>query len=284
MSNTNKNTPIKATPSSFVGKILKGQKALVTGANSGIGTGIAIALGKAGADVLVNYISDEASAQSVVDEIKKNGSNAFKYKSDVSDENQVKGMFKKIIEEFGTIDILVNNAGIQQDALIDEMTIDQWNMVLNVNLTGFFLCAREAIKEFKRRGIVSEISCAAGKIISISSVHEIIPWAGHANYAASKGGNLLLMKSMAQEVASFGIRVNSIAPGAIRTSINKEAWDNQEAHDSLMELVPYNRIGEVDDIGRVAVWLASDQTDYITGTSIVVDGGMTLYPGFASGG
>ncbi|HEX9973499.1 MAG TPA: SDR family oxidoreductase, partial [bacterium] len=175
-------------------------------------------------------------------------------------------------------------AGIQRDAPIEDMTLDQWNQVINVNLTSQFLCAREAVREFKRRGVVKTVSCAAGKIIFISSVHEIIPWAGHANYAASKGWIMLLMKSIAQEVAPFRIRANSIAPGAIRTPINTSAWDTPEAYDRLMELVPYNRIGEVEDIGRAAVWLASDQSDYVTGTSLIVDGGMTLYPGFATGG
>jgi glucose 1-dehydrogenase len=140
------------------------------------------------------------------------------------------------------------------------------------------------VREFKRRGVVPEISCAAGKIICMSSVHEIIPWVGHLNYAASKGGAMLMMKSIAQEVAPYRIQVNSIAPGAIRTPINTAAWQTPEAHDALMQLVPYRRIGEPEDIGRAAVWLASDQADYINGISLFVDGGMTLYPGFSSGG
>ncbi len=271
-------------PNAIIEKLLRGQKALVTGGNSGIGKGIATAIGKAGADVVVNYISGDDEAQKVVDEIEKSGSHSYKFKADVSDEKEVQDMFETMFDRFGTIDILINNAGIQRDAPIDEMTLDQWNMVLNVNLTGQFLCAREAIKEFKRRGVNSDVSCAAGKIICISSVHEVIPWAGHANYAASKGGVMLLMKSMAQEVASQRIRVNSIAPGAIKTPINKNAWETEKAYNHLMKLVPYQRIGEVDDIGRAAVWLASDNSDYVTGTSLIVDGGMTLYPGFATGG
>jgi glucose 1-dehydrogenase len=202
----------------------------------------------------------------------------------VSSEEQVKGMFQKMFKEFGTIDILINNAGLQKDAPFDEMTVDQWNLVINVNLTGQFLCAREAVREFKRRGVVKAVSCAAGKIICMSSVHEVIPWAGHVNYAASKGGVMLMMKSIAQEVAPFRIRVNSIAPGAIRTPINRQAWETPEAYDRLMELVPYKRIGEPDDIARAAVWLASDNADYVNGISLFVDGGMTLYPGFATGG
>ncbi|MGD9058409.1 MAG: SDR family oxidoreductase, partial [Desulfobacterales bacterium] len=204
--------------------------------------------------------------------------------ADVSSEEQVKNMFAKMYQEFGTVDILINNAGLQKDAPFDEMTIEEWNTVINVNLTGQFLCAREAVREFKRRGVVKSVSCAAGKIICMSSVHEIIPWAGHVNYAASKGGVMLMMKSIAQEVAPYRIRVNSIAPGAIRTPINREAWDTPEAYDELMELVPYKRIGEPEDIARAAVWMASDYADYVNGVSLVVDGGMTLYPGFATGG
>jgi glucose 1-dehydrogenase len=265
-------------------KILQGQKALVTGGASGIGKAVAIALGQAGADVVVNFRRGEDQAKEVVAEIRKSGSRAYAQKADVSDEDQVKNMYQKMIREFSTIDTLINNAGLQKDAPFDEMTLDQWNAVINVNLTGQFLCAREAVREFKRRGVVKSVSCAAGKIICMSSVHEIIPWAGHVNYAASKGGVMLMMKSIAQEVAPFRIRVNSIAPGAIRTPINRQAWQTQQAYDELMELVPYKRIGEPDDIARAAVWLASDYADYVNGISLVVDGGMTLYPGFAAGG
>ena len=265
-------------------KLLTGQKALVTGANSGIGKGIALELARAGADVAVNYVMNPDSANEVVEQIKNFGVDGMAVQADVSREDEVVEMFRKVILKFGTVDIVINNAGLQRDAPLEKMTLEAWNMVIGVNLTGQFLCAREAVKEFKRRGVVKEISCAAGKIIHISSVHETIPWAGHVNYAASKGGINMLMKSIAQEVAPHRIRVNSIAPGAIRTPINTKAWDTPEAYNKLMELIPYNRIGEVDDIGRAAVWLASDEADYINGTSIYVDGGMTLYPGFATGG
>ncbi|MBI1938957.1 MAG: SDR family oxidoreductase [Ignavibacteriales bacterium] len=285
MNEENTNLPNVVMPVCPEVKMLKGQKALITGANSGIGKGVAIELAKAGADVVVNYRGGEQAAIELVEQIKTNcGVNAFAYQADVSNENDVKAMFEKMINEFGTIDILVNNAGLQKDAPIDEMTLEQWNTVINVNLTGQFLCAREAIKEFKRRGVREEISVAAGKIIHISSVHEVIPWAGHANYAASKGGVMLLMKSIAQEVAPFRIRVNNISPGAIRTPINTDAWRTPAAYNDLMKLIPYKRIGEVEDIGRAAAWLASDYADYINGTSIYIDGGMTLYPGFATGG
>jgi glucose 1-dehydrogenase len=265
-------------------KLLLGQKALVTGASSGIGRAIAFSLGEAGADVLVNYVSGEDKARSLVDEMRGRGINAAAFKADVSDEAQVRAMFRDMIERFGTIDILVNNAGLQQDAPFHEMTLAQWNKVLAVNLTGQFLCSREAVREFMRRGVRKEVSCSAGKIICVSSVHEVIPWAGHVNYAASKGGVMLMMKSIAQEVAPYRIRVNSICPGAIRTPINMEAWDTPQAYNELMKLIPYKRIGEADEIGRAAVWLASDYADYVHGISLFVDGGMTLYPGFETGG
>ena len=271
-------------PKYEIPKLLKGQKALVTGANSGIGLAVAEALGKAGADVVVNYVRGEAEAQAVVDTIKANGSNAIAIQADVSKEDQVQAMFAKMISEFGTIDILINNAGLQQDNPIEAMTLAQWNLVINVNLTGQWLCAREAIKEFKRRGVIPEVSCSAGKVICMSSVHDIIPWSCHVNYAASKGGVMLMMKSLAQECAPYRIRVNSICPGAIKTPINTQAWETKEALHDLMSLVPYNRIGETADIGGVAVFLASDMADYIIGTNIYVDGGMTLYPGFEGGG
>jgi glucose 1-dehydrogenase len=264
--------------------VLAGHKALVTGANSGIGRAIAVALGAAGADVVVNYVVGDDAASAVVDEIRGHGVNAIAIKADVSSEADVERMFGDAIRELGTIDILVANAGLQRDAAFHEMTIEQWNTVLNINLTGQFLCARSAIREFMRRGVVPSVSCAAGKIICMSSVHQTIPWAGHANYATSKGGIKLLMESLAQEVAPLRIRVNGIAPGAIRTPINTSAWNTKAAYDRLMTLVPYGRIGEPEDIARAAVWLASDHSDYVVGTTLYVDGGMTLYPGFATGG
>jgi len=265
-------------------KVLRGQKALVTGASSGIGLAIALSLGEAGADVAVNYVAGDDKAQALAEEIRAKGSRALALRADVSDEMQVREMFRIVIAQLGTVDILVNNAGLQQDAPLQEMTLAQWNKVLGVNLTGQFLCAREAVREFIRRGVRPQISCAAGKIICISSVHEVIPWAGHVNYAASKGGVMLMMKSIAQEVASYRIRVNSICPGAIRTPINRAAWDTAAAYNELLRLIPYKRIGEPEDIGRVAVWLASDYADYVHGASLFVDGGMTLYPGFQTGG
>ena len=280
----NKSLPEVIMPDCSTNRLLTGQKALVTGANSGIGKAVAIALGHAGADVVVNYVVDPDSAETVCREIERCGTSAVAVKADVSSESEVLRMFDSALQRFGTIDILVNNAGIQRDAPFEEMTLEQWRQVIDVNLTGQFLCAREAIREFKRRGVNKAVSCSAGKIICMSSVHELVPWAGHVNYAASKGGVMLMMKSIAQEVAPYRIRVNSIGPGAIRTSINRPAWEHREAYDKLMKLVPYKRIGEPEDVARAAVWLASDEADYINGTTMFIDGGMTLYPGFTENG
>jgi glucose 1-dehydrogenase len=263
---------------------LKGQSALVTGANSGIGLAVAIALANDGANVVVNYVTHPETAGDVVKQIENNGGNAIAIKADVSKEDEVQAMFQQMYDKYGTIDILVNNAGLQKDSSLESMSLADWQLVIDVNLTGQFLCTREAVKEFLRRGIVKERSCAAGKVICMSSVHEVIPWSSHVNYAASKGGINMMMKSMAQELAPKKIRVNSIGPGAIQTPINKSAWDTPDALNSLLTLIPYGRIGEPEDIGKVAVWLASDESDYVNGTTIFVDGGMLLYPGFSTNG
>lgn len=263
---------------------LEGQIALVTGASSGIGAGIAKALAAEGAVVVVNYSSSPDKAETVLSEIKAAGGQGITVKADVSSEQEVLDMFKTTLNTFGTIDILVNNAGLQKDAKFHDLSLAEWNKVIGVNLTGQFLCAREAIREFLRRGVVPDRSKAAGKIICISSVHEVIPWAGHANYAASKGGVMMLMKSIAQEYAPLKIRVNSIGPGAIRTPINHAAWQTPESYKQLLKLIPQKRIGEVEDIGGAAVWLASDDSDYVNGITLFVDGGMLLYPGFEDNG
>jgi glucose 1-dehydrogenase len=276
--------PEAVMPACAVVKSLAGQKALVTGANSGIGRAIALALGHAGADVVVNYVSREEEAAQVTDEIRHCGSKAFAHRADVSKEAEVQAMFARMTETFGAVDIVVNNAGLQKDAAFEDLTLDAWDLVMNVNLKGQFLCSREAVRAFRRQGVRRDVSCSAGKIICVSSVHDIIPWAGHVNYAASKGGVMMMMKSIAQEVAPYRIRVNSISPGAVRTPINMDAWATREAYNSLMTLIPYKRIGEPTEIGRAAVWLASDDSDYITGATMYVDGGMTLYPGFETGG
>ena len=264
--------------------VLTGQPAIVTGANSGIGEAVALGLARAGADVAINYVTHPETAEEVAHKIEGFGRRAIVLKADVSKEDEVDAMYAAAIAEFGTLHISVSNAGLQQDAPLTSMTLQQWNTVIGVNLTGQFLCQRAAAREFLKRGVVKEVSLAAGKMICMSSVHQQIPWAGHVNYASSKGGILMLMQSMAQELAPHFVRVNAIGPGAIRTPINTAAWSTPEAYADLMTLVPYKRIGEPDDIARAAVWLASDAADYVTGTTLFVDGGMTLYPGFATGG
>jgi glucose 1-dehydrogenase len=260
------------------------QTVLVTGASSGIGQGIAIAFGERGANVIVNYHSDQEGAEVTVKTITQRGGKGFTHQADVGKEDDVIAMFQKAADEYGAIDVLINNAGIQKDSSFCTMTLEQWNKVINTNLTGQFLCAREAIKHFETKPQSTPEGMAIGNIIFISSVHDIIPWAGHVNYASSKGGILMLMKSLALEVAPKKIRINGISPGAIATDINDEVWKNEEKKKELMKLIPYKRIGQPEDIGKVAVWLASHESDYITGTTIYVDGGMTLYPGFVDNG
>lgn len=296
---------------------LQGQVALVTGASSGIGAAVAERLARAGASVVVNYRQDDAGAQEVVRRIAEAGGRATAVQADVADEAQVLAMFSRTMDTYGRLDILVANAGIQQDAPATAMTLEQWRRVIDVNLTGQFLCAREAIKCFLQqstgdwatrrsqppgpqqvgertrveggseridRGQGTQRSRALGKIICMSSVHELIPWAGHVNYAASKGGLMLMMKTLAQEVAHHRIRVNGIAPGAIRTDINQDAWGDPASLKRLLQLIPYGRVGEPADVAEVALWLASDASDYVTGTTIFVDGGMSLYPAFRDNG
>jgi glucose 1-dehydrogenase len=278
-------SPPNESPKRAIHRVLEGQKALVTGASKGLGAGIAIALAEAGCDVLVNYSSDRAGAEDTAGKIASLGSAAFLHKADVSREPEVLGMFDAMHERFGRIDILINNSGIQANAPFDEMTLAQWDTVIGINLTGQFLCAREAIKAFKRQGLDPSVSSSMGKILHISSVHDVIPWAGHVNYAAAKGGVMLLMKSIAQEFAPLRIRVNSLSPGAIRTPMNVEKLASPEDYKRiLLDHIPNKRIGEPEDVGRAAVWLVSDDSDYVHGATLYIDGGMTLYPEFASGG
>ena len=263
---------------------LKNQTALVTGANSGIGEAIARAMGRAGANIVINYVTGGDAAEKIAEEIRQGGVSAAAVKADVSREDEVAAMFRSVDETFGGLDILVSNAGIQRDSPFKDMTLDKWNAVLGVNLTGAFLCAREAARRFLAQGVKPGRSVSAGKIIFISSVHDTIPWAGHVNYAASKGGLQMLMKSVAQELAPFRIRANCISPGAIKTNINRSAWETPGEEAELEKLIPYGRVGVAGDVARAAAWLASDEADYITGTTIYVDGGMLLYPGFRTGG
>jgi glucose 1-dehydrogenase len=278
-------TPPNEMPPAPIHQVLLQQTALVTGASKGLGQSMAIGFARAGADVLVNYSTDEEGARHTAKIIEGHGRRAVVFQANVARENEVKAMFECMFRTFGRLDICVPNAAIQLNARVDEMTMEQWQGVIDVNLTGMFLCAREAVRAFRRQGIDRSISYACGKLIFISSVHDVIPWEGHANYAAAKGGLMLFMKSLAQEVAHLRIRVNSISPGAIRTPMNVEKLTTKEMFESvLLKLIPSKRIGEPDDVARTAVWLASDESDYLQGTTIYVDGGMTLYPGFIGAG
>ncbi|WP_416443841.1 SDR family oxidoreductase [Leeuwenhoekiella sp. A16] len=267
-------------------KRLEGQTCIVTGGSSGIGEAVSLAMGEDGANVVVNYHSHKEEAEEIAHKISKSnlGGEAIAIKCDVSKEDDVLKMFKQTVDHFGTVDICVPNAGLQKDCALHEMSLKDWQTVIDINLTGQFLCVREALREFLKRGMRPEVSKSLGKIIHMSSVHQIIPWAGHANYAASKGAIVMLMETICQEYAPQKVRCNSIAPGAIKTPINQNAWETEEALEKLNKLIPYKRIGVPGDVGSAAVWLASDESEYINGTTIFVDGGMTCYPGFTTNG
>jgi glucose 1-dehydrogenase len=266
---------------------LRQRVAIVTGASSGIGRATAIALANAGATVAVNHFPSDASriqADDVVRDIADAGGHAIALAADITREDQVDAMFAETHDRFGRLDILINNAGIERPSAIQDMTLADWQAVIDVNLTGQFLCSRAAVRAFLKQQNGDAAPGAIGTIIFISSVHAVIPWAFQSNYAASKGGVSLLMQSLAQELAPMKIRVNSVAPGAIRTSINREAWGSDEKMAGLLKLIPYGRIGEPEDVGRAVVWLASAASDYVTGTTLFIDGGMTLYPAFRGAG
>lgn len=265
-------------------KPLKGHVAVVTGASSGIGSAVAIGMAGAGASVVVNYHSDADGAANAVRRIAEDGGEAVAVQADTSHEDDVAGLFAEAVATFGRVDVLISNSGVQQDAAIADMSLSDWRKVIDVNLTGQFLCMREAVRRFRAQPTGARPARSKGVIIAMSSVHEVIPWAGHVNYAAAKGGVRMLTRSLAQEVALERIRVNAIAPGAIRTPINKDAWESDAAMRELLRLIPYGRIGEPEDVARAAVWLASDAADYVTGTTIFVDGGMSLYPEFRDNG
>jgi glucose 1-dehydrogenase len=263
---------------------LEGQRALVTGGSSGIGKAIALALGGAGASVIVNYHSGKERATSVATDIEQQGSRAVAVRGDVAKPDECSALVDAARRELGGLDILVGNAGIQRDALVGEMKLEHWREVIETNLTGQFLCAQAAVRQFRSQGLDEKRSRALGKIIFTSSVHQVIPWAGHANYAAAKGGLKLLMETLAQELAAERIRVNAIAPGAIKTEINRSAWETRDAESALLKLIPYGRVGTPEDVAKAAVWLACDESDYVVGATLFVDGGMTLYPAFREGG
>ncbi len=255
---------------------LEGKAALVTGASSGIGRATAVRLGKEGAAVGVNYRSDEDGANEAVREIEDAGGRAVAIQGDVSKEDEVKRLVGETIEAFGGLDVLVNNAGIESEAPFLEMSLEEWEKVVSVNLNGVFLTSREAIGHMVENG--------GGAVVNMSSVHQRIPWPKFAHYAASKGGVKLLTETLALEFADRGVRVNAVGPGAIETPINKEKLEDPGQRKAVEALIPWNRVGRPDEVAACVAFLASDEASYVTGTTLFVDGGMILYPGFEEGG
>lgn len=256
---------------------LEGKRALVTGGNSGIGAAIALALAEAGAKVAINYVGHPKAAVALVKTIKQKRGEAISIQADVSDPKAVGKMFARMDAAWGGIDILINNAGIDgASALGWKADIVAWRKVIEVNLFGAFYCAREALKRMALQ--------KSGVVLSTTSVHEEIAWSGHSAYTASKAASSMLTKTLAQEAAPHGVRVLSVAPGAIKTPINRSVWSNPKRMKDLLEKIPLKRIGEPDEIARMVVVLVSDAASYVTGRTIFVDGGMTDYPNFAHGG
>lgn len=257
-------------------KDLKGKVAVVTGSSSGIGAAIIERYVEEGMQVVINYHKNEDVANKMVRFFEKKGGKAIAVQGDVKKEKDVIKLIKAATDSFGDLDIWVNNAGFEKPFATHEMPLEEWQAVIDTNLTGVFLGSREAVRYFLKKK-------KSGAIINISSVHEVIPWPNFAHYAASKGGVKLLTQTMAMEYAPQGIRINSIAPGAIDTPINAEKFSDPEKRSSVEEMIPMGYIGEDHEVANVAAWLASKEASYVTGASIFVDGGMTLYPSFQDG-
>ena len=261
---------------------LSGRAVFVTGGSGGIGEGVAVRLGRAGARVAVGYHSGKDDAERVCRAIEAAGGEAVAVGGDVSDEGDVQRAFAAAADALGPLYGVVVNAGLQADADVADMSLEQWRRVMRVDLDGAFLTARAFLRQLPDTAEAG--GSARGNVVFVSSVHQFIPWAGHANYAAAKGGVEMFMASLAQEVAGRGVRVNAIAPGAIKTPINEDVWSDDAKRAELIKLIPYGRLGRPEDIGNAVAWLMSDQSDYVTGTTLTVDGGMSLYPGFIGNG
>ena len=256
---------------------LDGRRALVTGANSGIGRAIALALAQSGARVAVNYVVAPEQADEVVGAIRAGGGEAIAVQADVSDASQVAAMFGRLDQAWGGIDVLVSNAGIDGGAATAwTADPDRWRRVIDINLAGAFLCAREALRRMTAQ--------KSGVVLAVSSVHEVIPWTGFSAYTASKAGLSMLIKTLAQEAAPFGVRALAIGPGAIKTPINANVWNDPKMYADLLAKIPLQRMGTPEEIAAMAVFLVSDQAAYVTGTTVFVDGGMLDYPDFEHGG
>lgn len=256
---------------------LEGKRVLITGGNSGLGAAMAAAFAGEGASVAINHVVRADAAQEMVERFAAAGSEAIAIEADISDRSAVEAMFRRVDEAWGGIDILVNNAGLDgKRAVAWEGEVDAWLHVIRVNLQGAYLCAREALKRM--------VPQRSGVILNTSSVHEVIPWSGHSAYVASKAGLSGMAKTLAQEAAPYGVRVVSIAPGAIETPINRDVREDPAGHADLLSKIPLGRIGRPEDVANLALVLASDAAGYVTGTTVFVDGGMTTYADFAHGG
>jgi NAD(P)-dependent dehydrogenase (short-subunit alcohol dehydrogenase family) len=253
------------------------KRVLITGANSGLGAEMARAFALEKARVAINFLNEDAAANALVEQICGSGGKAMAVKADIADAAAAEAMFGKLDADWGGIDILVNNAGIDGPSARGwESHPDDWARVIDVNLKGTYFCSRQALRRMVAQG--------AGVILNISSVHEVIAWTGYSAYAASKAGLSMMAKTFAQEAAPHGVRVLSVAPGAIKTPINRAVWSNSTGYEDLLAKIPLGRLGLPQDIARMAVVLASDLASYITGTTVFIDGGMTDYPAFAHGG
>ncbi len=255
---------------------LKNKVAVVTGGSKGIGQVIAKRFGEEHMSVVINYRSDKTGADEAVKLIEENGGQAVAVQADISEEDGATVLLNAALNNFGTLDVWVNNAGMENRVATNEMPLSNWQRVLNINLTGVFLGSRAALDYFVKND-------KKGNIINMSSVHEQIPWPGFAHYAASKGGVKLFNETIAMEYANRGVRVNAIGPGAINTPINAAKFADPQQMKDTLEMVPMKRIGDPEDVAAAAAWLASDQSSYVTGVTLFVDGGMTLYPSFQNG-
>jgi len=255
---------------------LEGKRALVTGGNMGIGRAIVEAFAAAGARVAVNYMAHQRSAEDLCHEISaRDAREAMAIEADVSDEEEISAMFARVDEAWGGLDILVNNAGIDGARELGwEARSEDWQHVIEVNLGGAFHCAQEALRRM--------VPAGTGVIINITSVHELIPWAGFSAYTASKAGLAMLTKTLAQEAAPYGVRVVSLAPGAVKSPINRSIWEDPEQLAALTSKIPVGKLGQPEDVANMAVVLASDVASYVTGSTVFVDGGMALFPSFTN--
>lgn len=263
---------------------LSGQVALVTGATGGIGRAIVGCLARSGATVIVNYRSQREKAEEMVAVIERDGGTATALYADVSKEHEVEQMFAAAREAHGRVHCVVANAGIEIESPVVDTSFEDWNRMISVDLTGAFLCLREGLRGFHEWSQSDLPPRLRGTLIAITSVHDRIPFGDRGAYCASKAGLAMLMKTIALEEGARRIRAICVAPGAIATAINQEAWEDPAKLDRLKQVIPHDRIGEAEEIGSTVAWLASDDAGYITGTTLVVDGGMTCYPSFLDNG